>query len=430
MVNESILQHNFIIINCRKKMKKISNILGSKKFFHGWTYIYVVFLCINFISSLYYKNYMKSHCFADLFINYEGGFVKRGLLGELLLYGYQFGINPFSIAICLCLISYITISIYMVRNFSERKYDLCILTITPLLGGLCQYSIDTYRRDFMMLTLFLLMVQLWKKMHLGNWLLIGNIIFSLSLLCYEPFIFFALPFIITLTHIKIGKWTKSIFYWLPSILVFVLTCIYSGGKHIYEAIAASTSQFLENPGIMNFLLDNSKDVMLFHLNINCLYGVSKTPSLLVSTWIIGCMIYLTTNIVAVYSNNKNMWQQRRYILALLLFALLFLLPMFTVLSIDYARIFTSALLSIYIIYFSLTEHELQMILPQKLYKLCDTILSRQDRYLKPTGFKMIFIILFVGLAQCSGMGIIESIKSAQLGTIIRIIYHHLDIILS
>lgn len=318
----------------------------------------------------------------------------------------------------------------MISNFSKRKYDLCILAITPLLGGLCQYSIDIYRRDFIMLTLFLLIVQLWRNMNIGRWLFIGNIIFSLSLLCYEPFIFFALPFIVALTRIKIGKWIKSILYWMPSIFVFILTCIYSGGTHIYEAIVASTSPFLEDPGIMNFLLDNSKDVMLFHLHINCLYGVSKVPSLLVSTWIIGCMIYLITNIVAVYSNNKNMWQQRHYFLAILIFALLFLLPMFTVLSIDYARIFTSALLSTYIIFFSLTEHELKMMLPQKLYKLCDTILSRQDRYLKPTGFKMIVIILFVGLSQCSGMGFIESIKSAQLGTIIRIIYHHLDIILS
>lgn len=409
-------------------MKKISNILGSKSFFHRWTYIYVVFLCINVISSLYNQNYLTSHCFADLFINYEGGFVRRGLLGELLLYGYQSGLNPFSIAICLCLISYIIIAIYMIRNFSKRKYDLCILTITPLLGGLCQYSVDSYRRDFMMLSLFLLMVQLWRKMNIGRWLFIGNIIFSISLLCYEPFIFFALPFIIALTHIKLGKWTKSIVYWLPSILVFILTCIYPGGKHIYEAIVASTSPFLENPGIMNFLLDNTRDVMLFHLNINCLHGVSKTPSLLVSTWIIGCMIYLITNIVAVYSNNKNIWQQRHYILALLLFDLLFLLPMFTILSIDYARTFTSAVLCTYIIYFSLTENELQTFLPQKLCKLCDTILSIQDKYLKPTGFKMIFITLFIGLSQCSGMGIIESIKSAQLGTIIRIIYHHLEII--
>lgn len=29
-----------------------------------------------------------------------------------------------------------------------------------------------------------------------------------------------------------------------------------------------------------------------------------------------------------------------------------------------------------------------------------------------------------GLSQCTGMGFIESVKSGQIGTILRIIYHH------
>lgn len=33
-------------------------------------------------------------------------------------------------------------------------------------------------------------------------------------------------------------------------------------------------------------------------------------------------------------------------------------------------------------------------------------------------------MMFVGLSQCTGMGFIESVKSGQIGTILRIIYHH------
>ena len=276
---------------------------------------------------------------------------------------------------------------------------------------------------------FLLIVKLWKQMRTTQWLIIANIIFSITLLCYEPFIFFALPFVIALTKIRIPNYGKAIFFWLPSIVVFALTCFYSGNKQIYNAIVASTSPFLSNPGIMNFLLDRSTDVMLFHLNINMIHGVSNIPSVIVSFWILSCMIYLTTNIIAVYSNNKETWQERRYILTPLLFSIIFLLPMFTILSIDYARIYTSAVLCTFIIYFSLTTKELNQLLPKKLYHICENILCIQDKYLKPTATKMVFIILFVGLSQCSGMGIIESIKSAQLGTIIRIVYHQLNIIL-
>lgn len=411
-------------------MKNINNIIGSKRFLHTWTIVYVVFLCINIFTSLYHQDYLTSHCYADMFINYQGGFVRRGLLGEILLQFYNIGINPYIIAISLSFLSYLIIAYYMATHFLSRGYDICLLTITPFLGGFCQYGFEAYRRDFMVMAVFLLIVQLWKRMSFGSWLILGNIIFGITLLCYEPFIFFALPFVIALTKVRIHTWEKSIYYWIPSICIFTLTCIYSGGKPIYDAIVSSTSPFLENPGIMNFLIDNSKDVMLFHAEINLIHGVSSTPSLLTNLWMLFCMIYFAVNAIAVYTEDKRVWKERCYILTSLLFVMLFLSPMFTVLSIDYARIFTYAVLSTFIIYFSLNEEELSYALPSKIYKMSNYLIALQDKYIKPTPTKMMLIMLFVGLSQCSGMGFMECLKSSQLGTMIRIIYHQLQMILS
>lgn len=411
-------------------MKTINDIIGSKRFLHTWVIIYAFFLCINIFSSLYHQNYLTSHCYADLFINYQGGFVRRGLLGELLLLFYEIGVNPYVIAVSLSFITYIIIAYYMTKHFFLKRYDVCLLTITPLLGGFGQYGFETYRRDFMVMALFLLIVQLWKRMNFRLWLILGNIIFAITLLCYEPFIFFALPFVVALTKIRMHTWKKSIYYWIPSMCVFALSCIYSGGKSIYDAILISTSPFLKNPGIMNFLIDNTQDVMLFHLEINLIHGVSSTPSLLINIWMLSCMVYLIVNAIAVYSKGQRVWKERHQILTLLCFVMLCLSPMFTVLSIDYARIFTYAVISTFIIYFSINEQELYAIFPQKIYKASQRFLFFQDKYLKPTPSKMILIMLFVGLSQCSGMGFIESFKSGQLGTMIRIAYHQLQMILS
>lgn len=411
-------------------MKIINNIIGSKKFLHTWTTIYVVFLCINTFSSLYHQDYLTSHCYADMFINYQGGFVRRGLLGEILLQFYNIGINPYIIAVALSFLSYLIIVYYMTTHFLSREYDICLLTITPLLGGFGQYGFETYRRDFMVMALFLLVVYLWKKISFRLWLVLGNILFAITLLCYEPFIFFALPFVIALTQTRIHSWKKSTYYWIPSMCIFALTCIYSGGKPIYDAIVSSTSSFLENPGIMNFLIDNSKDVMLFHAEINLIHGVSSTPSLLTNLWMIFWMIYFCINAIAIYTEDPKVWKERCYILTSLLFIMLFLSPMFIVLSIDYARVFTYAALSTFIMYFSLSEKELCYALPCKIYKMSNYLIALQDKYVKPTPTKMMLIMIFVGLSQCSGMGFMESFKSGQLGTIVRIAYHQLQMILS
>lgn len=405
-------------------MSTLYKAITNNKFLYTWCAFYTMFLVINISMSLFHKEYLHSSCFADLFINYQGGFVRRGLLGEILLYCYHKNINPYTIAISLSLISYGIITIYLLCQFHKRQYNIGLLSITFLLGGLGANGFEYYRRDFLIMFIFLAVVLLWKRMKLGEWLIIGNILFALTLLCYEPFFFFGIPFAVLLTHLKSNNWLKSIMYWFPSYLTFFMTCLYSGGRDVYEAIWMSTKVFLEAPGIMSFLLDKSTDVMLFHFHINFINGASSTPSILVSTITLSCMIYFCINATAIYSQDIKAMHQRPYILLLLAFSMACLSPMFTVLSIDYARTFTYAAISSYIIFFTLKEKELLSLFPSKAYYISNRFLKTCDKYIKPTKIKILFIMMFVGLSQCSGMGFIECIKSGQIGTILRIIYHN------
>lgn len=59
--------------------------MNTKKALSRWTVFYVGLLIVSVIyNSIYTFQFFD---FSDLFINYQGGFIRRGLLGEIF---YQF----------------------------------------------------------------------------------------------------------------------------------------------------------------------------------------------------------------------------------------------------------------------------------------------------------------------------------------------------
>ena len=108
-------------------MSNLNKLLNSNKILKTWCTIYAMFLVINIGISLFNKEYLHSTCFADLFINYQGGFVRRGLLREFLLYCYHKNVNPYTVAISLSFISYGVVTIYMLYlHFKEQFRGLFV----------------------------------------------------------------------------------------------------------------------------------------------------------------------------------------------------------------------------------------------------------------------------------------------------------------
>lgn len=140
--------------------------------FRTFQLLYTVFLLVLIVKDLCLGSYDKN-AFADLFINYQGGFIRRGLLGELLLQCYHAGFNPITIALILSFASFIVIAYYIISQFIRRKYELSLLLAGFLLGGFGVYGFGGFRRDFMMLCLFLLIVTLFRKYN-NRWLVYGG----------------------------------------------------------------------------------------------------------------------------------------------------------------------------------------------------------------------------------------------------------------
>ena len=394
--------------------------LTSDRFLVAWTVFYVIVLLCYTTARTYGSDLFGggNYGFNDFFINYEGGFIRRGLLGQLLHYSWQAGFNPIIVAFCLSFASYIVIAVYMIRQFVKRGYNVCLLTVSYMLGAIGMYSLPSMRRDYMIMCAFLLVVLLWRKMKPLWWVAVANVIVSITILCYEPFAFFAVPFGILLANVRFRNWYKSIGYWIPSMLIFLLCCKYPGNEDTFLGIWGAVRNYLSSPGIIDFIMCGVSDAIMFHLSNNFLNCSAFVPIELITIPSLFFVLYYCCNAVPVYSPQWMALTERRYLLALLLAGMLFLSPMFTVLSTDYGRTAMYVALSAFIIYFNLSETELLQLMPTWAYKASDRILAFVDKYFPPSRMKIVCIMLFTGILYCTNGGIMSAIHHTEVGTVI------------
>lgn len=401
----------------KKRFEKFSDLLTNKRLIVAWSVFYVLYLCLNFIRRFREEVFANSSDFADFFINYSGGFVRRGLLGQVFLWCHQKGINPIWAAVTVALLAFLIIVTYMILQFRKRGYNICLLTVGWFLGAFGLYGLGFMRRDYLIMCFFLLVVWLWKRMNTSKWVILANVLVCVFILCYEPFALFAIPFCVLLTRLRLKNWCKAVTCWILPMLTFLLSCKYAGGKEVYDAIVASTADFLPSPGIMGFLTQGSVGVMKFHISVNFFEFRHGVPNVLISFVSLSAMLYYTVNAIPVFTQDKRDFANRKYILAFFLSAFFFLSPMFTCLSTDYSRTCVYVCLSSYILFFQLDDKERTCLLPSFVYSWADKLLAFSDKHLRPTRFKIVFIMLFIGIACWTGDGVGGFVRGSEVGNV-------------
>lgn len=401
-------------------IKKAQDILTDTAFLKYWTVGYVILLIANFVQTLFGTKLEWCADFADLFINYQGGFVRRGLLGELLYQASLLGINPIVLAVLICVLPFVIIATYFIYSFYKRGYNLCLLTVCFLLGGFSLYEFTFYRRDFFELCIFLWTVNLWKRMSYRKWLLVGNVLTIFAILCYEPYVFWGIPFLLILTNLRLRNVWRTFFAWLPSFFSFLLCCFFSGNQHVFNAVWSSVNVFVTDPSMINFLTKNTMEVLVFHLTTNFCTIYHGVPVVLINLFCISCMIYYVINAVPVYSKKSGMdRRQRLYLLSLLLYVLFFLTPMIVALSTDYGRTCNCAVISSFIVFFALKDEEKKCMFPSCVFDRLDRFLEIIDRMIKPTRMKILFIMLLVGITSWTGAS--DVVRRSEFGGAIHMI---------
>lgn len=325
------------------------------------TIYFIAIICFVAIYSFVYIPDYETYEISDWMINYEGGFVRRGLIGQCLLWANH--IHSFDIRYTIVFIEafFYVLFLYLIfKIFNKYKWSL-LGAMFPIVCSTT--SLTVYRRDFMMLCLCYLSYKLffrYLKDNGINSLIISIMIMSVSITIYEPIFFVMVPVLVLQYWNKKKNIINSLFIFLIPILCMVLSCIFRGTDNqvndIWQSWLPYLSQYVdiqnENIGFaIQFLGLTNQEV--FSLHYECTFRDNMPLWTIITLIIVFSLAYfLCTYVPSVYREGKRLCENidKYEISKILLFQLFIQLPIFTLLSCDYGRTIPMSLYTSFFIF--------------------------------------------------------------------------------
>ena len=301
----------------------------------------------------------QSYELSDWLINYEGGFVRRGLLGQVLMELEKLHLYDVRLAIALIIaVCSVAILWILVHIFRKEGWTLLIIPTGLCLG----YTFMNVwgRRDLLSLTMtffiFLSYRQAVSKPRQWIQWTIFHTLSVLQILIHEASFFYTFPILMLHYFYRLHKQhisvpmsiVKCLLQFLPMLLTMGIVCIFKGDQHVSEAIWASWNdvfnafapQALTTPGESVLALGwDAGETFGNHLYTSYLgcfhptyWGIPMTLFNLLATY------FLLTRVSSVRTGlypHKGMNHTMMSDIALVQFVAL--LPMYTVLSCDWGR---------------------------------------------------------------------------------------------
>ena len=168
------------------------------RFFRVLCILLAVWMLLCLLFSFRWENFnYLSFGLSDWMINYEGGFVRRGLIGQLLLELYE--IHPYSIrnvVAVVIIVSFVVLQWLLIRLFRKEGWSY-----TLLFAPFMVYRVMTcfnmgqfaMRRDFLVLLLMwciFFLYSRYKERGSGMYFFTFQLMSVLILLIYEPSFWF------------------------------------------------------------------------------------------------------------------------------------------------------------------------------------------------------------------------------------------------
>ena len=237
-------------------------------------FLYLIILfCLIFQVSKFYSFYSEYSAwqYIDWAINYQGGFVRRGLIGEFLFQTYKkINVDLDKLIFTFVSLLYLIISFFLVKIVKYLE-DSQINTLIFLSPGFFLYPIMNSeiigRKDI----LFIIVIGFFVffERRLNNKILFSLLIFSIFFLSlshsiflfYTPYLFFLFFLIKSARETKINYF-EIITFSLTILIVFFLIYFNQGDKLIVLEICESVKKFVspncENHGQMFWLGKDAK----------------------------------------------------------------------------------------------------------------------------------------------------------------------------
>ncbi len=242
-----------------------NSFVRNKKISYTFFFLFVIYVATNIIISsilFFVSHYPDSYTWTEIYINYAGGLIRRGFVGQILLYmSYILGVR---LSAFLIFIPIYVLFIYLSLKFFYQNTDrLTFLLIVISPGLLFFFSQDRSvfcRKDiffeFGFLLQFVLLTS--KNIKIYNLFALLTGIFLLCLLIHESTIFYAiLPFSIFLEQAYRKRQFIKYFFMLCLVVFFSLWYLASFPGTIlqHDKIIESWNQFftLSREGALRYI---------------------------------------------------------------------------------------------------------------------------------------------------------------------------------
>lgn len=295
---------------------------------------------------------------SEWLINYEGGFVRRGICGELLWHLEQWA--PFDVRVLLtglCIIASCIMLWVMVRLFKKEGWALLIIPTGFCLG----YTLFSLfgRRDYISLlvtfAIFLIFKQVISSRGRPPGWLAFYIVSALQLLMHEAAFFYTFPILMLYFYCHarhrqlspVKSAVRTLAQFLPVMAVMALVCLFKGDAHVAQAIWDSWIPIVDHyqPGLDDMgygMVAMTWDVKwAFAGHLSSAYIGDVNPQF----WRIALVLlnllavyYLTTRLDCVNMGPYPSRSMNNVLMSnVVLVQLVAMTPMFTVLSCDWGR---------------------------------------------------------------------------------------------
>lgn len=403
-------------------IQRKSSIIKAVKMFINIPMIIFLFLftstlIADLIQRLWLGYFKESWNITEFLINYQGGFVRRGLLGEVILKTHRlFGLDVYSIIIGISIVAYLILIIYFIKNFVRNRMSLVIFPFVFFLGGPI-ISDFWIRKDILIILIFILIVNLAVKQSRIHYFMM-NLVFILGILIHENIGFITFPIIFLVLIGNISDNQKSSYFkpfrkvllaiavLIPSIIAFLSTLYFKGSFDVAYKIWESwksinfplqSIDFKDLPtsiDALSWTLD--RGLSLFQQTLTNYDGGIYAPLAWLSILVL--IYYVLTNYdVLLFRKGSSERHQSllNYFGPILLIQLISILPLF-IIGWDYGRWVFYWVSSSFIVYFTVKPSVLDRFIPR-----CINIMSRglnhlfQQDIFRNRGV-MILVLLFIG----------------------------------
>lgn len=366
---------------------------------------------------------VNSFALTEFLINFEGGYVRRGLLGQLLFgLSSSTGIYVGWLIYGICFGAYLFVTAFFFRAFLKKRYCWWLI-LSPFLCGMI---FSLVRKDYLCYALIIAQIYLVRDGVRSNarcWA--AAMVAVMGIMLHEAYIFFGVPVFALMTlRSRLGPARL-----LPLAFIcgcFLLQCVFKGDSETAMSIISSWNGIL--PGQpLTFMEANSigalawdtADTFKMHFMSNF---HQDTLGWLTIVWRLLFYVvsyYFITNFIYVMTGKtESAAADRDNISALYLFSTLCLLPMFLVLSCDNGRIYQYAWMATFIVFLIVPRDTVAGLFGQRIMNIAHRINSFSDRLVKPS--RAIMIVLLLCFAE--GRTVPSPMAELYCSPIGRIIY--------